>query len=110
MVHMPCLACEVRKAKKAPRLESPTAGTLELNLPPDCYRRYLEIRERKKREELERNCREAEERERVLEAERLKEKERYEEVCYFFSKCDSLDGGVLVGERLSRRALSGSGE
>ena len=64
LVQFPCRKCLLERlpktSRKRPRnVHNPrTANGLQPNLPPDCYARYLKVRERKMQEELERRARE----------------------------------------------------
>lgn len=67
LVQIPCRKCLLERLPKTPRKrlrnarnsQNPrTSNGLQPNLPPDCYARYLKVRERKMQEELERRARE----------------------------------------------------
>ena len=64
LVQLPCRKCLLERlpktSRKKPRnARNPqTTNGLQPNLPPDCYARYLKVRERKMQEELERRAHE----------------------------------------------------
>ena len=59
MVQMPCRKCAMEKMpppkREKPLSQNSTSVTFALDLSPECYQRYLKIREQKMRDELERN-------------------------------------------------------
>ena len=64
LVQFPCRKCLLERLPKTSRKKPRNARNpriangLQPNLPPDCYARYLKVRERKMQEELERRARE----------------------------------------------------
>ena len=69
LVRLPCRKCQLESQPRAKRFENISYGTqhyveisdgihLGLSLSPDCYSRYVKLREQKMQEELERNARE----------------------------------------------------